>query len=70
MIGHPKYSGPIRALTLAEPRTNGRKKLPNKANFVQPTGNQWFTASFQYGGTASSARPNGSLQRDARKALP
>ena len=28
------------------------KKLPNKANFEQPTGNQWVTAGFRYGGSA------------------
>ena len=47
-----------------ERRISTAKKLPNKADFVQPIGNQWFTAGFQYGGTASSARPDGSLQRD------
>ena len=41
------------------------KGLPNKANFVQPTGNQRVTASFQCGGTVGKAGPYGSLPRNA-----
>ena len=48
-----KVFGADSSTDTAEPRTNGRKKLPNKADFAQPTGNQLVTASFQYGRAAS-----------------
>ena len=38
-----------RVIRSHEPREQG--KLPNKANFKQPSGNQWVTAGFQYHGT-------------------
>ena len=41
-----------------KPRTNEATKLPNKPNFVEPKGNQWFTVCFQYGGAVRPA-PSG-----------
>ena len=51
MIGDPRHSGPMRARVIRSHEPRERGKLPNKANFKQPSGNQWVTAGFQYHGT-------------------
>ena len=52
-----------------KPRTNEARKLPNKPNFVEPKGNQWFTVGFEYGGAVGSVKSDGSDQLGTRVAL-
>ena len=50
----------------SEPRTNGAKKLPNKANLNNPRGINWLRRVSGMAGAPGSAKPDGSLQRGMR----